>query len=80
MSNVEFEADQLGSSNLSRFSSQYTSSQYNSQQSQKASGIPGFLLKLGIIKNESQAKGVMTGIFIFNFLVTFLIFYFFVVK
>jgi hypothetical protein len=43
-------------------------------------GMAAWLMKKGIIKNESSAKGVLVGIIIADFVIAAIIIYFFVLK
>ncbi len=66
MSNVEFETD---------FD---PSKQIMQNRSNQASGLAALLMKLGIIKDESQAGAVMLGIIVINLaIMAFVIYYFF---
>jgi hypothetical protein len=43
----------------------------------QAGGIIGWMIEKGIIKEESQAKGILLGVVVFNIVVTlFVVFYF----
>jgi len=67
MSNIEFEADKIQAQFRSR-------TVFGSPQ---MPGMAAWLLKRGIIKDESSAGNVLIGIVIFNFcLAAFLIYYF----
>lgn len=66
MSNVEFETDQQ----------QYGSRAPLNQQS-NSGGMAGWLMKKGIIKDESQAGVILIVVVVFNFLLAaFLVFKF----
>jgi len=74
MSNVQFEED---------FSSRQPTSNgvqnnfVNPYAQQSARGITGWMINKGIIKEESQAKGILLGVVVFNIVVTlFVVFYF----
>ena len=67
MSNIEFETDQIP--------------QFRSRQTLGSPQMPAmaaWLIKKGIIKDESQAGGVLVGIIMFNILLTAVVIYFFV--
>ncbi len=64
--NIQFETDQP------QFRSQPT---FNQPQT---SGMTAWLIRKGIIKDESQAGVILGGVVLFNFLLTALVIYFFV--
>jgi hypothetical protein len=67
--NVQFDMDQQG--------------KFTSRALLGSSQIPGmaaWLVKKGIIKNESSAKGVLVAIVIGDFIVAALVIYFFVLR
>lgn len=66
---VEFENDY-------RPTTQFTQQGFPGQQSGR--GMAGWLVKKGIINDESQAKGILVGVVCFNFLAMAVIFYIFV--
>ncbi len=66
MSNVEFGSDQ----------SQFTSRSILGQP--QVPGMVAWLMRKGIIKNESQAGGLLVGVVLFNIIVTGLVIYFYV--
>lgn len=73
MSNVEFETD------FEKGPSRFAPQQVNSFGQAKYGGVfTAFLIKKGIIKDESQAKVILIGIFLFNMVITSFIIYFFV--
>ncbi len=72
--NVEFEGDRQTSSQRSG-----NPFRYDALQSQRSSIMVRILLKLGIIRNEEQARGVLIIFLIFNFLLAGFIFYYFVI-
>ena len=64
MSNVEFDTD-----------SQSLRYAYGGANQAPVRGLTGFIIKMGLAKNENGAKLVMIAIFIFNFVLTgFLLF------
>ena len=65
--NIQFETDQP----------QFRPQSVQNGQSQ-ASGMTAWLIRKGIIKDESQAGGILGGVVVFNFVLTALIIYFFV--
>lgn len=67
MSNIEFDADQ-----------QFKRQVYSGQQQRSSSGgMAGWLVKKGIIKDESQASGILILVVIINFaLMAFLVYKF----
>ncbi len=69
MTNVEFEGDYRPPPRFTPGTG-FSSSQ--------ATGMAGWLLKKGIIKDESQANGVLTGVVIFNIIVTAFVIYYLV--
>ena len=69
MSNIEFETDQ-------EISSQFKSRTVLGRP--QVPGMAAWLMKKGIIKDESQAGGVLVGIVLFNIVVTIVVIYFFV--
>jgi len=68
MSEIQFDTDQI----------QYKPRTVVGQQHSSVGGITGWLLQKGIIKDESQAGGVLMAIVIINFILTALVIYFFV--
>jgi hypothetical protein len=67
---VEFESD------LQRSQAQFASRSILGQP--QVPSMASWLIKRGIIKEESQAKGVLFGIICFNFIVTGLVIFFFI--
>jgi hypothetical protein len=65
---VEFESDQ--------FQSQYRSRTVLGQP--QVPGMASWLMKKGIIKEESKAGGVLIGLVVFNFVATAILIYYFV--
>lgn len=66
MANIEFDADQ-----------QFRKQIYANQLQRSSGGMAGWLVKKGIIKDESQAGTVLVGIAILNFaIMAFLIYKF----
>ncbi len=77
MSNVEFEND--FSPGQPSTSQQFTSAQQNYYpQNNSTRGMAGWLLKKGIISDESQAKGILLGVVVFNVIVTIIVIYYFI--
>ena len=73
MSNVEFETD------FEKGPSRFAPQQLNNFGQQKYGGtITSWLVSKGVIKDESQARGVLIGIFVFNMVITAFVLYFFV--
>ena len=74
MSNVQFEEDfnprQASSTNMQ-------SGFVNPYAAQSAKGMTGWLINKGIIKDESQGKGVLLGVVVFNLVVTLFVVYYF---
>lgn len=66
--NIQFETDQP----------QFRSTQQASFNQSQTSGMTAWLIRKGIIKDESQAGAILGGVVIFNFLLTALVIYFFV--
>ncbi|NDB58004.1 hypothetical protein EB001_06120 [bacterium] len=64
MSNVQFEEDNIG------FGQVRSVNQYGA--------LTAWLIKVGIIKDESQSKGVLLFIFFLNIVATGLIIYYFI--
>jgi hypothetical protein len=76
---IEFDTDQQGlPSASSSGSSQFTSRSVFGQP--EVPGMAAWLIRKGIISNESQAKGLLVGIVIVDFIIAGIIFYFFVIK
>lgn len=65
---IEFESDQ--------FQNQFRSRTVLGQP--QVPGMASWLMKKGIIKNESSAGKILIGIVVFNFLVMIILFYYFV--
>lgn len=65
---IEFESDQ--------FQNQYRSRTVLGQP--QVPGMASWLMKKGIIKQESSAGNVLIGIIVFNFLAMVILFYYFV--
>ncbi len=66
MSNIEFDADQ-----------QFRRQVYAGQQQRSSSGMARWLVKKGIIKDESQASGIFLIVIVINFVIaTYLIYKF----
>jgi len=63
--NIEFDMDQ-------RFTPR------NIPNTSRATGMTGLLLRMGIIKDESQAGIVLIGLLLFNIIVTIAVLYYFV--
>lgn len=64
MSNVEFETDQ-----------QQYGSRLSPNQQNNSGGMAGWLVRKGIIKDESQAGAVLIAVVIINFLLTAFLIY-----
>lgn len=74
MSNVQFEED---FNSRQPTSSNVQGGFVNPYVSQSSRGMAGWLVSKGIIKEESQAKGILLGVVVFNMVVTlFVVFYF----
>lgn len=67
MSNIEFDTDQ-----------QFRRQAYATQQQRNSGGMAGWLVKKGIIKDESQAGGILMGIVLVNFILMGFVIYYFV--
>ena len=67
MSEIQFETDQV----------QYDSPR-GVQFQKKPFSLASWLVKMGFIRDESSAKGVLVGIIILNLILTGLVIYFFV--
>ena len=65
MSNVQFEEDNIGLGQMRQNVNQY-------------GALTAWLIKTGIIKDESQSKGVLLFIFFLNLVATGLIIYYFI--
>ncbi len=65
MSNVQFEEDNIGFGQMRQNVNQY-------------GALTAWLIKTGIIKDESQSKGVLLFIFFLNLVATGLIIYYFI--
>lgn len=75
---IEFDTDQQGfPASPSASPSQFASQTFGQTE---ASGMAGWLMRKGIIHNETQAKTLLVGVVFFNFIVAGLVFYFFVFK
>ncbi len=73
MSNVEFETD------VDQMPSRFSAQKQNALGQEKYGGsLTNLFIKKGFIKDESQAKGVLIGIIIFNLLLSSFVVYFFV--
>ncbi len=79
MSNVQFEGD-FDPGQGSTVQSPQVSRNFVNPYSQNSSsgGMAGWLLRKGIIKDESQAKGILLGIVVFNILAIILVVYKFI--
>lgn len=74
MSDVQFETD------IEKAPSRFAPQQQNELGQQKyGGGLTNWLVNKKIIKDESQAKVILIGIFILNVLLTLFVIYFFVV-
>ncbi len=67
MSNIEFDADQ-----------QFKRQVYANQQRPSSGGMAGWLVKKGIIRDESQASGILVLVVVINFALMAFLFYKFV--
>lgn len=65
MSNVQFEEDNIGLGQMRQNVNQY-------------GALTAWLIKTGIIKDESQSKGVLLFVLFLNLVVTGLIIYYFI--
>ena len=75
MSNVEFEND----FNPGQAPSQsFASSVQNAYQPQSGRGMAGWLVRKGIIQEESQAKGILLGVVVLNIILTVFVIYYFI--
>jgi hypothetical protein len=81
---IEFDTDQQGlpsasaSSYGSKYDSQFTSRTVFGQQ--EVPGMAAWLIRKGIISNESQAKALLISLVCINFIIAALVIYFFVLK
>jgi hypothetical protein len=76
---IEFDTDQQGLSNASSSgSSQFKSPSVFGRP--EVSGMAAWLIKKGIISNETQAKAILMSIVVIDFVIAGIVFYFFVIK
>jgi hypothetical protein len=75
---IEFDTDEQGMSANASASSQFTSRSVFGKQ--EVPGMAAWLMKKGIISNETQAKGILIGIVVVDFIIAGIIFYYFVIK
>ncbi len=65
MSNVQFEEDNIGFGQVRPSVNQYGS-------------LTAWLMKMGIIKDESKSKGVLISVIVINVIATALVIYYFI--
>jgi hypothetical protein len=75
---IEFDTDQQDMPSATSTSSQSTSRSVSGQP--EVTGMAAWLIKKGIINNETQAKGILICVVIVDFIIAIAIFYFFVIK
>ncbi len=79
MSKVQFEGDFDPGQGSAMPNNQVQGNFVNPYAQQVSSGgMAGWLVKNGLIKEESQAKSLLLGVVIFNILITVLVVYFFI--
>ena len=74
---IEFDTDEQGMSSVGGLSP-FTSREIFGQP--EVPGMAAWLIRKGIISTESQAKGILVGIIVIDFVIAGLVLYFFVLK
>lgn len=79
MSDIQFDTDQIQYTRPTRLvNNQPQNSANYGGPSGSGKGMAGWLVRKGLIKDESQAGGILIGVVIFNLALTGLVIYFFV--
>jgi hypothetical protein len=75
---IEFDTDQQGLPSSASLPSQFTSHEVFGRP--EVPGMAAWLIRKGIISNETQAKAILIGIIVIDFIIAGIIFYYFVIK
>ncbi len=78
MSDIQFDTDQIQYSRPTRLVTNQQQLNGVGFGSGGGKGMAGWLVRKGIIKDESQAGGILIGVVIFNFILTGVVIYLFV--
>ncbi len=75
---IQFDTDQQSYSSTGASNSYYSQAGFGQQS--EATGMAGWLIRKGIISNENQAKAILLGVVLLNFILAGVVIYYFILK